>query len=423
MIRTIQEAEQALLPYVPLVSRLTGKDATLQRITPLMALAGNPQQRLRVVHIAGTSGKTSTAYYIAALLRASGKNVGLTVSPHVDSITERTQINGQPLPEAVFCKELDAFLDIVGRAPQAPSWFELLYSFAIWVFERQHVDYAVVETGMGGLYDATNVANRPDKICVITDIGYDHMHTLGTTLPDIAAQKIGIAHAGNPVLMYMQDEEIMRVIRQRVDKVEAQLLTTTEMAERMACKLDVSSLALYQQRNWLLAHYVYSYIKKRDHLRHPARHTVEETLHIQVPGRMDIRYVRGKTIIMDGAHNEQKMATFIASFREKYPDVKPAIMLAFREGKEYRKIVPLLVSLASQVFLTTFHTSQDLPVRSAPPEVLAALFQQYPNLQVTAIADQSNAYKTLLAASQNVCIITGSFYLLSQLRSQEHELL
>ena len=171
-IRTIEEAEAALLPYVPLVAQLTGKATTLERaIIPLMALAGNPQDRLKTVHIAGTSGKTSTSYYIAALLGAAGKTVGLTVSPHVDSITERIQINGQPLPDAEFCQELETFLDIVKQAPQPPSYFELLYAFALWVFGRRHVDYAVIETGMGGLYDATNVATRADKVCVITDIG------------------------------------------------------------------------------------------------------------------------------------------------------------------------------------------------------------------------------------------------------------
>src|SRR5579884_2662316 len=112
-IQTIKDAEKALLPYVPLVSQLTGKDTTLERIKPLMAIVGHPEEKLRVIHIAGTSGKTSTAYYMASLLQTSGVKVGLTVSPHVDSITERVQINGQPLSEKVFCQELTQFLQFV----------------------------------------------------------------------------------------------------------------------------------------------------------------------------------------------------------------------------------------------------------------------------------------------------------------------
>ncbi len=196
-IRSIQEAEAALLPYVPLVAELTGKDTTLDRIVPLMKLLGDPQDKLKIIHLAGTSGKTSTAYYMSALLQATGKKVGLTVSPHIDTIAERVQIDGLPLPETEFCRELGIFLDIVEFAEAPPSYFELLYAFALWVFERQQVDYAVVETGMGGLYDATNVASRPDKVCVITDIGFDHTHILGKTLPEIAAQKVGIVHDHN----------------------------------------------------------------------------------------------------------------------------------------------------------------------------------------------------------------------------------
>ena len=181
-IRTIKDAEKALFPYIPLVAQLTGKDTTLERVKPLASLAGHPENQLKVIHIAGTSGKTSTAYYMAALLRAAGKNVGLTVSPHIDSITERVQINGRPLPDEQFCSELEQFLKIVKTAPQAPSFFELLYVFSLWVFARAKVDYAVVETGMGGLFDATNIVTRPDKICIITDIGLDHTHILGDTV-------------------------------------------------------------------------------------------------------------------------------------------------------------------------------------------------------------------------------------------------
>ncbi|HMH31066.1 MAG TPA: bifunctional folylpolyglutamate synthase/dihydrofolate synthase, partial [Methylomirabilota bacterium] len=130
-LHNIQEAESALLPYVPLVGQVKA-DTTLDRVWPLMELLGNPQDQLKTIHIAGTSGKTSTAYYMAALLAASGKKVGLTVSPHVDSVTERVQINGQPIPEELFCQELGEFLEIIEQAAQKPSYFELLYAFAIW---------------------------------------------------------------------------------------------------------------------------------------------------------------------------------------------------------------------------------------------------------------------------------------------------
>jgi dihydrofolate synthase/folylpolyglutamate synthase len=419
-ITNIQEANAALQPYVPLVAQLTGKDTTLRRIRPLMKLLGNPQDKLRVIHIAGTSGKTSTAYYLSALLTAAGKTVGLTVSPHVDSVTERVQINNKPLAEPIFCQELTEFLAIVQRAPEPPSYFELLYAFSLWVFARQNVDYAVIETGMGGLYDATNVAGRPDKICVITDIGLDHTHILGKTLKEIAAQKIGIVHDHNEVFTYTQSDEVMAVFQDWAANHHAALHVTTQADERQASGLDFSAVASYQQRNWLLAHRVYLYLVQRDKLQNLTSEALLQTLHIQIPARMDIRNVQGKTIIMDGAHNLQKMSALVDSFRKLYPDVKPAIVIALKHDKDYGDVAALLSTLAARVIITSFASSQDLPVESMDPHVLARAFNGRVPTEV--IADSSAATRALLNAPEPIGIITGSFYLLSQIRNNIDQL-
>ncbi|MCA9326649.1 hypothetical protein KC976_03555, partial [Candidatus Saccharibacteria bacterium] len=169
---------------------------TLDNMCALMDHIGSPQEKIRVVHVAGTSGKTSTSYYAAALLRAAGLQVGLSVSPHVDQINERLQINGQPLSEAEFCQVLTEFLNAIKDAPVKPSYFELLTAMAFWEYARRGVDAAVMEVGLGGLLDATNVISRRDKICLITDIGLDHTEILGDTLVEIAQQKAGIIQPG-----------------------------------------------------------------------------------------------------------------------------------------------------------------------------------------------------------------------------------
>lgn len=120
----------------------------LSRIFPLMNFLDNPQNKLKIIHIAGTSGKTSTSYYVASLLHNAGYNVGLTVSPHVDTINERTQINMIPLPEKEYCSYLNEFLDIVDESDIKVSYFEVLVAFAYWVFAKQKVDYAVIEVGL-----------------------------------------------------------------------------------------------------------------------------------------------------------------------------------------------------------------------------------------------------------------------------------
>ncbi len=416
-INNFAEAEAALQPYVPLVGQLTGKDTTLERIEPLMKLAGNPERELKIIHIAGTSGKTSTAYYAAALLQAGGQKVGLTVSPHVDSITERVQINGQPLPEAEFCREIEEFLKIVEQTEQPPSYFELLYAFALWVFARHKVDYAVVETGMGGLYDATNVAARPDKVCVITDIGLDHMHILGHTIPEITAQKIGIVHPGNTVLMYEQAPAVMTVVREWLAKQPgAQLLPTNEDIQRADSPVLLDGSPLYQQRNWLLAAYAYKFVANRDKLPHLTSQVLQDTLLVQVPGRMDTQTINGKTIVMDGAHNEQKMTAFTKSFKKCYPGIKPTILIALKTGKEFQAVVPLLAPLASRVIVTAFKTSQDLPAVSMDPDQLAKAFEKAGAKNVSVIPGLQAAYAKLIEQTDKVGIVTGSFYLLSQAR-------
>lgn len=420
-IRNFAEATAALLPYVPLVATLTGKDTTLDRIRPLMALLGDPQDKIKIIHIAGTSGKTSTAYFTAALLGTADKHVGLTVSPHVDSITERVQLDGQPLSEARFCHDLAEFLEIVERAPEKPSYFELLYAFSFWVFERSNVEYAVVETGMGGLFDATNIADRADKFCIITDIGYDHMHILGHTLDKIAAQKAGIIQPGNTALMYEQAPLVMGAVHDRVERQDAELVLTTPEAEAAEYgQALVPSMPQFQQRNWLLAYKAYRLLAARDNLSALTLEQLQTTQRLQVPARMDIRQIGDKTIVMDGAHNAQKMQTFLESFKHEYPGVKPVILIGLKEGKEPQELGPLFAPLAARLIITTFDTSQDLPAKSTNPQVLAQLFAQagVPNIQI--LSDHHAAYEALLAAPEKVCIMTGSFYLLSQMRELEH---
>ena len=410
-IRNLQEAETALRPYIP-VTGLTRKDTTLDRIRPLMELLGNPQDRLKVIHIAGTSGKTSTAYYMAALLKEAGQQVGLTVSPHVDSITERVQINGRPMAEADFCEELGKFLDIVEKTGLRPSYFELLYAFVIWVLSGRKINYAVVETGLGGLHDATNVVNRPDKICVITDIGYDHKDLLGDTLSEIAAQKAGIIHDRNHVFMYQQDKAVMAAVKERADLHKATLHVVNELGEQQG-----NNLPVYQQRNWWLAYRVYEYLRERDNLPNLTTQALAKTQQISIPGRMEIRYVKDKTLVMDGAHNAQKMTTFIDSFQQLYPGTKPAVLVALKDDKDYLDVAPLLAPLAARLIVTAFDTTQDLPVKSMDPGKLAEAFQAAGATDVEVIADSQAAFRALLTAPEKVCVITGSFYLLGQIRN------
>lgn len=414
--KTIQDVEKTLAAYIPAMVGVTGKDITLERMWPLMSVLGNPQEKLKIIHVAGTSGKTSTAYYIASLLQAPDRTVGLTVSPHMDSITERVQINSQPISEPAFCEAMDEFMPLIESVQPQPTYFELLIAFVYWYFAKIEADYVVVETGLGGLHDGTNVVENKDKVCVITDIGLDHTHILGTTLPEISAQKAGIIHAGNHAFMLRQTKEVNEVFEQHAKTVKAQL-TIFDQSD-LTNKYRVAGLEempLFQQRNWLLARATCSFVAKQDGL---VLHqdAIHDSLDIQVPGRMDEVKVGDKLLIMDGAHNEQKMHAFISSFRKKYPNTKAAILLSLKQGKEYEAVLPLLQPVCAELIVTGFQLAQDVPVAGIDPEILAQAARQLNFRHVRVAQDPKEAYGLLSHSPEKIQIITGSFYLLAMVR-------
>jgi dihydrofolate synthase/folylpolyglutamate synthase len=412
-LTSLAEAEALLAQYVPLSKEITGRDITLDRTKSLISLLGNPEKRLKVIHVAGTSGKTSTAYYIASLLTSAGQKVGLTVSPHIDSVTERVQINMQPLSESEFLTILNEYMQILESSDIKPTYFELLIGFAYWYFAKASVDYAVIETGMGGLHDSTNVAENSDKICVITDIGLDHMHVLGHTVHEIAQQKAGIIHDGNTVFMHQQADEIMQIVKQQCTEKRAALHIVPELETSVM-------MPEFQRRNWSLAYAVFEFVRTRDGL--PQTDT-KKSQNMQVPGRMDAVSAQGKTIIMDGAHNEQKMHAFVTGFEVKYPNKKVPVLLSLKQGKELTAVLPLIKPITSKLIVTSYKTGQDLPVASIDTHELLAAAEKFGFRNVVAEQDSDKAYELLISEPSDIAVITGSFYLVSQLRHNHKELI
>ena len=172
----------------------------------------------------------------------------------------------------------------------------------------------------------------------------------------------------------------------------------------------------YQKRNFLLAFEVCNYISVRDSLPSFSDGQLAKSVEVQIPGRMDRRIVGGKTIVMDGAHNEQKMTAFMNSFQKLYPNQKAAVLLSLKEGKEYQAVLPLLKPICSQLIVTTFKVAQDLPAVSMDPYKLAQEAKNIGFSEVLVNPDYRNGYEHLLAAPGDLVIITGSFYLLSCIR-------
>lgn len=417
-LRSFADAEAALQPYIPVVKQLTGKDTTLLRMKALMDYLGNPEQRLNVIHVAGTSGKTSTAYYIAGLLMASGNKVGLTVSPHIDVISERLQVNLQPLVEKEFCEALSEFLAIVDIVKPVLTYFELIIAMAYWYFDKIGVDYAVIETGMGGRFDASNVCDNRDKICILTDIGFDHTNILGDTLFEISMQKAGIMHEGNWAVTFEQNKIAIDTFQAYAKDVGAclDILHEKESTKTFTENTTFMTLPGFQKRNWGLAYNVYQYVTKRDRLTGLNAQQLETSMRIKIPGRMDLYELEGKQIIMDGAHNEQKMKSFVDSFRAAYPGKKVPVLVGMKNGKEYTTVLDLLLPISSRLIATSFDINQDLQSLPIEPRIIVEQARKCGFTDVVEEPDTAKAFNMLRNTPSDIAVVTGSFYLLANVR-------
>lgn len=409
-ITSFAEAHQALRKYY-------GKPATgpytLERMHALMNYLDNPQDKVRVIHVAGTSGKTSTAYFIASLLKESGVTVGLSVSPHVDEVNERVQLNLVPLAEVEFCRALSEFLGLVEASHILPSYFECMVAFAYWEFARQQVDYAVIEVGLGGLLDATNVVTRADKVSVITDIGLDHTELLGDTLAQIAAQKAGIIQPGNNVFMYEQAEEIMAAVDNACRRANADLHVIAQLS---LCK--VADLPLFQERNFCLADAVAEWVMQRASSKALSPGQIRRAAAIYIPARMEVVRRGDKVIIIDGAHNAQKLQTLFESIHNKFPDQPISGLVGFVEGDKFRleQSLQVVMSELKHMIVTTFYTEKDYPKRSVAAETVTAYCAAQNWGAIEAVADPAQALAVALRRPEPILLITGSFYLLNHIR-------
>ncbi len=411
-IHNIDEANAALAAFTP-------KDGakiayTLERMRSLMTYLGNPQNKLKIIHVAGTSGKTSTCYYVAALLKSAGQKVGLTVSPHVDKVNERIQINLAPLKEQEFCSELTDFLELIDASRITPTYFELLVAMAYWQFAKQQVDYAVIEVGLGGLLDGTNVISRTDKVCVITDIALDHISVLGNTLPEIAAQKAGIISKENAVFTYVQAPEISDTIKRQCEEQLASL----KLLNPDDINQSFEFLPLFQQRNFGLAKKAVDYVLDRESLAELNDSDLLEAARIRIPARMEILNYKGKTIILDGAHNAQKIQALASSVRAQFKDSPIAALIGFAANRDYRLEPSIrgLTGLAEHIIATSFASGQDLLHKSVAPEAIVDICRRQGFNGAENVPDLNQALASLLKRPEKVLLITGSFYLLYNLR-------
>jgi dihydrofolate synthase/folylpolyglutamate synthase len=382
--QSVAEVEAALASRWP-ESKL---DPSLTRIADLVTVLGDPQGAVPVIMVAGTNGKTSTARMIDSVLRGFGLRVGRYTSPHLESVTERITLDGDPVPEDRFVAaygEIAPYLDLVdSRHPQPLSYFEVLTAMAYSIFADAPVDLAVVEVGMGGTWDATNVATA--QVAVVTPVALDHQEYLGDTIEQIAGEKAGIIRAGAVAIVAQQSLEAAEVLLRRVVEVGATVaregLEFGVVSRTLAVggqMLDLKGLGgEYDQVLLALmgAH--------QAHNAAVALAAVEAflgggagRLDIDVvragfaaatsPGRLEV-VRRGPTVVVDAAHNPDGARALAAALAEDFAFDRLVGVIGVLSDKDAAGLLEALEPVLSQVVIT-----RTTSPRAMDPDQLGAI--------------------------------------------------
>ncbi|MBI3420826.1 MAG: hypothetical protein HY006_02075 [Candidatus Sungbacteria bacterium] len=441
MVKNFNQAQDFLFQQIPRGRKnVYTKDAGIKRTRLLLALLGNPDHQLRVIHVAGTSGKGSTAYLTSIMLRSLGCNVGLHLSPHLLDIRERCQVNNRLVSKKEFVRCVNALLPAFNAMQKTvlgtPTYFELLTVLALYVFAKKRVDYAVIETGIGGLYDTTNAPRYRSKFSLITKIGFDHMRTLGNTLAKIATQKAGIITVKGDAVVVNQKPTARKSIAYIAGRKQAKLFwlepdihwsnvqcdQKRTMFDFSFCGTHYKRLALgllgtHQAENCACALAAIVVLATRDGIQLQEAAIRHALSHAQFPGRCDLIRKRGKTIVIDGAHNPQKMQSLINTLTTMFPGKKFDFLIAFKHGKEYRQMISLIKQHARRITVTAFYPSAAQPALPTATSVGVVIREIRKSNHVASAAYTSpqEALLQALAHTREVLVVAGSFYLISQL--------
>ena len=350
-----------------------GMKLGLENITEFLESIGSPQNNYKTIHIAGTNGKGSTAAMLASILRCQGYKTGLFTSPHLVSLRERVAVNGRKIPRASVCSFVDRYRKILSK--RQLSFFEVITAMALYYFDRVKVDVAVIETGLGGRLDASNVL-RP-VITITTDISKDHMEILGSSLSKIAFEKAGIIKPGVPHLIGMLPESARNVIvkRCKIKNAPLHILNNNEFKTYVTeNRLDFNSNGFllknlkpqmygsHQLRNSALVVKAAAILNENG-LKISKKAVRDGLANAFWPGRFQVIERKTKpTLVFDVCHNAGGVAVFVESFKNRFPEKRGHLITGVVKRKEHQKMFDLWGELTDCFHLVPLatHRSTDL---------------------------------------------------------------
>lgn len=314
----------------------------LERISKILELLGNPQDKLNCIHVAGTNGKGSVCAILASILKCAGQKVGLYTSPHIFKYNERIQICGAPISDSDLAKYVFDISTLANEHNIDLTEFEILTAVMFKYFYDNDVDVVVLETGLGGRFDATNVIKR--NLCsIITHVDLDHTERLGKTIDEIASEKAGIIKPDCPCIVF----EGREVYRDVTDKLGSLLL----MVAPFAPTDELSLKGIYQQENLSLALAAIETVFPEI-----SQNTIDEGLrNVKHPCRF--QYIEDKNLIIDGAHNPNGINSLKQSLDMYYPNTMRRFIFGCLKNKDYTKMVQNLFEKGDEVYFYHFNHS------------------------------------------------------------------
>ena len=371
---------------------LFGIKLGLEQTQVLFDKLGNPEKKLRFIHVAGTNGKGSVAAMIAAALSAAGFKVGFYSSPHLVDIRERFRVDGQAISIDDLVTQINRIEPVICELRKSninPTYFEVTTAIAAAYFADQSVDFTVWEVGMGGRFDATNIITP--ELSVITSIALDHTSYLGDSIADIAREKAGIIKRGRPVfcglLPKAAEEVVMKFAEEKCSTLYLNDAPRSEIQD-----------ATYQSQNRRLAEKVVHYLSDEFCFNHEA--AIKGFDYITWPARM--QKLNNGTII-DGAHNPQAGEALVKSLESLYPNRKYSIIFTSLQDKESTKLLKILARIAEEFIFPEFQCSRG----ATSADELKAVAKSICDVNIRITEDFLSAYK----AAEGSVLITGSLYL------------
>ncbi|UOW68179.1 bifunctional folylpolyglutamate synthase/dihydrofolate synthase [Paraclostridium bifermentans] len=405
----------------------------LDNIKKLLELLGNPQNNLKIIHVAGTNGKGSTCSFISSILKESGYKVGLYTSPFLETFTERIRVNGENISEEEVGKIVSLIKEkieiMVSEGYSYPTEFEIVTAMAFYYYNQEKVDFVALEVGLGGRYDATNVIDKP-VVSAITSISLDHTGILGDTLGKIAFEKGGIIKEDCSTIVYPQQEEASEVIKNicaekkskyiECDFKNIEIKSSNINSQIYNCNingkelrdLEIKLIGDHQIKNSIVALNVIEYLNDIKITNISEENIRKGLLETKWPGRIE-KISENPMFIIDGAHNEEGAKSLANSIDKYFENKNKILVIGMLEDKDIESVLDLLIPKFNRVITTT----PDNP-RAIDANKLKEKIERY-NIEVTCKPNIKEAvgYALEISNKDDIIISAGSLYMIGNVRT------